>query len=622
VQYDGWTSDLRGVPSEQRTARNATNSSIASKVIRKVLAARIVVFQRFLEIAIKIDGKLQEKHKRIWLLFQLFDQLNPGSDTTHPFVKIMNCLNKASPDALEALIRRLDDIRHTYLSSELFMVGLDEAQRALRLYRYSFISSSNDEVFRSIIREIVVVFKECTTKFVISGTGVSLAELKGTMASGVGKPVPVQLFHKLGMFDTWPKLKPFLERYVPASILRSDSGICLQIRIQEFLLGRYRFSVSFIEHLLSNGLESPHKILNKYIEAHMPCSLDQAGLPFTLEEPGIRPISKLMGFEWDRLQDDEKALNEAALLVQSHLTRKQPPSFGPVAVEMVEYGIARLRDDDHKGEIIEPLAFMSLLRWLENKELNNVLTKLRNKLAFQESRGVAYEELVVLYLLRRLRYPVPLSAIFNFHGTAPLWANVPVQIVGRLDGVIVPVDILGESPRNPRLGGVCVAANVEDVINWFVKPRTASPILLAPDLFGPDVIARVSTETMSKEIIVMGQAKSYTIGNNENLSAAVTSGALNSLDEDHWFKTMKPDRRQKLIDVIKNHEILRFVCGYPLPPNLDSTAASVTEAISALGENVILATMNLPAFKNEFITQNEYNNVLGPMEDALFLKRK
>ena len=56
------------------------------------------------------------------------------------------------------------------------------------------------------------------------------------MASGVSKPAgAVKLFHQLGMFDTLPKLKPFLEHYLPASILESPSGYRLQQRIREYL---------------------------------------------------------------------------------------------------------------------------------------------------------------------------------------------------------------------------------------------------------------------------------------------------------------------------------------------------------------------------------------------------
>ena len=83
-----------------------------------------------------------------------------------------------------------------------------------------------------------------------------------------------------------------------------------------------------------------------------------------------------------------------------------------------------------------------------------------------------------------------------------------------------------------------------------------------------------------------------------------------------------PHQRQKLIDAIEKHRVLRFVGGYPLPPDLNLTAASVTQAIEALGPNVTLATIKLDAFKAHFISEGEARNVLRPMEHALTRKRK
>jgi hypothetical protein len=239
AQYSPWRSDLKTVDPEERVDQEELNRQIASKHLRKVLAARIVVFQLFLQLAIQVDGRLQEKHKRIWLLFQLSDDLHPFSGL-HPFVQIIrNCLRHASSDALDALIGRLINIRRDILSGSHFILGLDEAQRASRLYPRSFISSTDPDKFRSIIREVVKVFTKLPIKLVVSGTGLSLAELQEAMASGVSKPFEaVKLFHKFGMFDTWPKLKLYLERYIPASVLESVSGRRLQQRMPEYLQGR------------------------------------------------------------------------------------------------------------------------------------------------------------------------------------------------------------------------------------------------------------------------------------------------------------------------------------------------------------------------------------------------
>jgi hypothetical protein len=97
--------------------------------------------------------------------------------------------------------------------------------------------SSDSNQYRSIIREIAQVFTEPQVDLIVSGTGLSLEELQEALASGVSKR-DVFVFHELGMFDTWTKLKPFIERYVPPSFLQSPSRDRLQKRIREYLLGR------------------------------------------------------------------------------------------------------------------------------------------------------------------------------------------------------------------------------------------------------------------------------------------------------------------------------------------------------------------------------------------------
>lgn len=239
--YHKWVSDLRPLSLENRAIQSNTNSSIASNLLKRVLAARIVVFDLFLELAIKADGELLEKHKRFWLLFQLRDKLDPRVETNlkHPFVRIIdNCLRQASTEALDILVNRFDRICARLPPSQ-FIIGLDEAQQAVGLYRYSFTSFANGQVLRSILQKMVSVITELPCKLVVSGTDFPLEDLHDSLASGVSKPIgEVGLFHELGMFDTWPKLKPFLERYLPASFLNTLSGLHLQHRIREYLLGR------------------------------------------------------------------------------------------------------------------------------------------------------------------------------------------------------------------------------------------------------------------------------------------------------------------------------------------------------------------------------------------------
>ena len=179
-------SDLSLLLPVQQASQNKVNSLIASKQLQKVLAARIVVFRLFLELAILVDGNLQEKHKHIWLLFQLSDGLGGA---LHPFRIIRNCLCHASHDTLDILVGRLNDIRDNCLPESHFIVGQDESQHVARLYPYSFISSTNNGLFRSIIREMVTVFTKSSIKLVVSGTCLSLDDLTEAMGSGVSNLV-------------------------------------------------------------------------------------------------------------------------------------------------------------------------------------------------------------------------------------------------------------------------------------------------------------------------------------------------------------------------------------------------------------------------------------------------
>jgi hypothetical protein len=80
-------------------------------------------------------------------------------------------------------------------------------------------------------------------------------------------------------------------------------------------------------------------------------------------------------------------------------------------------------------------------------------------------------------------------------------------------------------------------------------------------------------------------------------------------------------QRQRLINAIEKHHVLRCVAGYPLLPDLELTADSVIQALGTLGPNIALASVNLDMFKAHFISEYEAMNVVAPMDHALARKR-
>ena len=236
-----------------------------------------------------------------------------------------------------------------------------------------------------------------------------------------------------------------------------------------------------------------------------------------------------------RLLLDSSAITEAVQIVQSHLLKGQSPTYGPVTERLVEYGIARLCVEygKHKGQIVEPLAFLSIMRWLQTQNYLNLQANLRLRLGHESARGSALEEVGILYLLRALRGGVCFSSVFDFQCT-PSWANEMAHIVAHLDNVDVDVDVIGEARKNLGLSVVQFAGNIDDIMDWIDKD-TASAILVPSDQFGPDIMARCHSSPSNETVLLMGQFKSYTVGNKASLAAKTTAEALTSLHPNHWF---------------------------------------------------------------------------------------
>lgn len=208
------------------------------------------------------------------------------------------------------------------------------------------------------------------------------------------------------------------------------------------------------------------------------------------------------------------------------------------------------------------------MKWLEGqandpKDPNHSLTaNIRLRLASKFSRGFAHEEVLILYLHRTMRNPVHFNAIFQFHGTPPEWANDKAQIAGRLDGLPVPVDNLGEAPKNPGLFVVQYANSMNDILDW-IENGTAAPAVLVPNNnFGPDIMMWCRTQD-GGSVILMGQAKSYLTGSEttESLSAADVTKAVESLCEVKWFSTIMDPSVRPLVSSLCPASVLSSLWG-------------------------------------------------------------
>jgi hypothetical protein len=247
----GWIDDIFEDRDPQKFKKdNKNNELISSNRISKVVLARWIVFQTFIQVAKELnDGVLGDNIRRDWLLFQIL-----------PFVRVNNM------DPFSALIRRclvgwnsdVGDLLHVHLSPEeilgsafdptvdSFFYVVDEAQVAGKRYMGAF-SDVDGEVPRPVLRPIIRHLAESSNalaQIIVSGTGFSLNLFKTVLTSGVGKDSSAwDIVHTTGDFVNENTQLAYISRYLPPSFLLSQSGHVLKARMYEWLRGRYVVAV-------------------------------------------------------------------------------------------------------------------------------------------------------------------------------------------------------------------------------------------------------------------------------------------------------------------------------------------------------------------------------------------
>jgi len=227
-----------GVPSPK-----SRNRAIASEGLSKVILARWVVFQTFIQVASELDGgMLRDNLQRDWLLFQVL----PLYKTDAFSALIEQVLRHVQPKVLDSLCSQFSPssvLGSSFNSTtDSFFYVIDEAQVAGELYMGAFADQAGTTerpVLRPIIQQMMRSAHTGTT-VIISGTGFSLEYYKTAMTSGVGKSSSsFDVVYTTGDFSELATQSLYISRYLPVSFLASDSGTHLKTRVYNWLRGRY-----------------------------------------------------------------------------------------------------------------------------------------------------------------------------------------------------------------------------------------------------------------------------------------------------------------------------------------------------------------------------------------------
>ncbi|KAI4521440.1 hypothetical protein K525DRAFT_201242, partial [Schizophyllum commune Loenen D] len=314
-------SNVLDLPQEQQDAAFTDNSSKVGARFTALLLSRAYVMRDFLKLAARLShsGKLEQGHKRAWLMLQLF----PVFDVPLPDDASDEQSGILQSDIFATLMRRIIDmgvkqvqlneilqqilqeivslVKRRFCDDQIVIV-LDESQVLLTKHAASF-KAANPKTGRTrpVLREIVANLLKCTaswpTTFALLGlgTGISAQSIEDALVTIAGKLGKYETHTDIGAFDTRTALEAYVRRYVPESVLISRNGRIFLARCWEWLRGRHRFLAQFLTELIRVDYKAPNTVLNEYVEKLTAGRLSDADEYVKAEE------AEVAGIEMSRL---------------------------------------------------------------------------------------------------------------------------------------------------------------------------------------------------------------------------------------------------------------------------------------------------------------------------------
>ena len=234
---------LKKITQGNRVTALIDNQEVARRRFLLLLYARYVCFRVFLECAAAMPGGITENHKVRWLLIQVAPvTLLDESDI---FILFTWLAKGASSLYLERAIATESLIIKELLPqrSTLFCV-LDEAQALTKNSGY-FQFDTNPAVGRPILRPIVLAWEAIFPGLIVSGTGISMWNVKDVIGSVVAKEGgSLETVTETGGFDNEIGQRAYLQKYLPLGFLETSEGKEIASRVGYWLRGRFVFNAA------------------------------------------------------------------------------------------------------------------------------------------------------------------------------------------------------------------------------------------------------------------------------------------------------------------------------------------------------------------------------------------
>ena len=237
------------VMAENAAAALSHNTDISASWFLALLYTRLSILRTFLEIA-EMKGITQDLKKR-WLLLQLAPEKLLGHDIFSHRTRMLDrsptlLMRRATENQLQVVLELLEQLEPE--SGHVFCV-LDEAQTLTEGGRFAFSTyfRAYDETeqpiltqTRPLLRSLLLAWGTFLPNMIISGTGVSMADMETVLGSVVAKESGLrsETVTNVGAFDDDASLRVYAEPYLPPKFVDTPAGKELLSRMGYWLHGR------------------------------------------------------------------------------------------------------------------------------------------------------------------------------------------------------------------------------------------------------------------------------------------------------------------------------------------------------------------------------------------------
>ncbi|KAH0588223.1 hypothetical protein H2248_006935 [Termitomyces sp. 'cryptogamus'] len=478
----------------------ARNREIANRHFSAVLLAHLLILKDFLK-ACNVDKRIEEIHKRRWLLAQLAYR---NLDSSDPFREILVAVESEPLEFIsEQLSKVIKDIRillpESVRTDGLFIV-IDEANVAVQEIWFSDSRDSGrypalKEIIRSW-RDHLALFEDVPINFVVAGTEIPQSDFPPFSQEWSSW----RWTSDTGAFDGPETQKRYVLSFLPASLAQTPRAEALFKRIWDWCRPRYRLTASLVAMLLMDGMVHPHGVLNEYVQTLTGFATFDAETVKHISEEGPCIIKKFFSNIGSIVRGRPPVKSTTHEVIMHYIIIGHHPSFfGIDRVDLVSSGVGQFKDKEMRQiSLDQPGPLIAAAIWLSGRvtlderprsltSFNDFCFYTRGHWANGETYASAsYIALYFAHVFKTADDRV-FSDIFTIP-TSPAWlaANrkFPTQLVKLQkndDGVIEEMIVTPSAllPDSPPLG--YSAPSAADVLAWLRHERPGVFCVCPPD---------------------------------------------------------------------------------------------------------------------------------------------